>query len=163
VDAHGLNALGTLSGAVLREENRGPHRGLVLTPHPGEMARLAGLTSAEVQARRLEVAREAAARSGAVVVLKGQRTVVAEPGGRLAVNPTGNPGMATAGTGDVLAGIGGALLARLGPWVAATVAVYLHGAAGDVAIRTKGEASLIAGDVVEALPDAIRALGAAPR
>lgn len=163
VDADGLNALGRLSEAGSKNGDRGHDRSLVLTPHPGEMARLLGLTNAEVQARRLEVAREAAARSGAVVVLKGQRTLIAEPGGRVVVNPTGNPGMATGGTGDVLSGIGGALLARLEAWVAATVAVYLHGVAGDVAARRKGEDSLIAGDVVEALPTAIRGLARSRR
>jgi NAD(P)H-hydrate epimerase len=163
VDADGLNALGRLSEAGVKAGERGNRRSLVLTPHPGEMARLLGITNAEVQARRLEVAREAAARSGAVVVLKGQRTLVAEPRGRVAVNPTGNPGMATGGTGDVLTGIGGALLARLDAWAAATVAVYLHGMAGDVAARRKGEVSLIAGDLVEALPAAIRGLDRRPR
>jgi NAD(P)H-hydrate epimerase len=132
----------------------------VVTPHPGEMARLIGSEAGEVQRRRLEVAREFAAQTGAVVVLKGHRTIVADPDGRAAVNPTGNPGMATGGTGDVLSGILGALLARgLEPWVAATAAVYVHGLAGDVAAGRLGQESLLAGDLIEALPEAIRSLG----
>jgi NAD(P)H-hydrate epimerase len=89
-------------------------------------------------------------------VLKGQRTLVADPEGRAAVNPTGNPGMATGGTGDVLSGVLGALLARCDAWTAATAAVYLHGLAGDRVAARKGEESLVAGDLIEALPEAIR-------
>jgi NAD(P)H-hydrate epimerase len=96
------------------------------------------------------------------VVLKGQRTLVCRPDGVAAVNPTGNPGMATGGTGDVLAGIIGALLARHEPWMAATAGVYLHGLAGDRAAATAGPESLLAGDVASALPDAIRAVGGRP-
>jgi NAD(P)H-hydrate epimerase len=162
IDADGLNALGPApssraSGADVLRKRSAP---TVVTPHPGEMARLIGSEAAEVQRRRLEVALEFAAQSGAVVVLKGHRTVVAGPDGRAAVNPTGNPGMATGGTGDVLSGILGALLARgLEPWVAATAAVYVHGLAGDVAARRLGQESLLAGDLIEALPEAIRSLG----
>ena len=162
IDADGLNALaappGSRSPGAPALETRSA--ATVVTPHPGEMARLVGSEAGEVQRRRLEVAREFAAQSGAVVVLKGHRTVVADPDGRAAVNPTGNPGMATGGTGDVLSGILGALLARgLEPWVAATAAVYVHGLAGDVAARRLGQESLLAGDVIEALPEAIRSLG----
>ena len=134
----------------------------VLTPHPGEMARLAGLSSAEVQGRRLETARRIAEDTGAFVVLKGQRTLVCRPDGVAAVNPTGNPGMATGGTGDVLAGIVGALLARHEPWIAATAGVYVHGLAGDRAAGAAGPESLVAGDVASALPEAIRAVGGRP-
>jgi len=161
LDADGLNALAapgspSPAASVLQERPGAT----VVTPHPGEMARLIGSDAADVQRRRLEVAREFAARSGAIVVLKGHRTVVADPDGRAAVNPTGNPGMATGGTGDVLSGILGALLARgLEPWVAATAAVYVHGLAGDVAARRLGQESLLAGDLIEALPEAIRSLG----
>jgi NAD(P)H-hydrate epimerase len=111
-----------------------------------------------VQRRRLETARDFANASGAVVVLKGQRTVVAEKGGRAAVNPTGNPGMATAGSGDVLAGVIGALLVRHDAWTAATAGAYLHGLAGDRAAASRGEAGLLAGDIAEALPEAVRSL-----
>jgi NAD(P)H-hydrate epimerase len=156
VDADGLNALAEGARAELSKRQAAT----VVTPHPGEMARLIGSKAADVQRRRLEVARAFAAESRAVVVLKGQRTVVAHPDGRAAVNPTGNPGMATGGTGDVLSGILGALLARrLEPWVAATAAVYVHGLAGDVAAARLGQESLLAGDVVDALPEAIRSLG----
>ena len=92
----------------------------VLTPHPGEMARLLGQTTADVQRERLSAALGLAARTGAIVVLKGQRTLVAEPGGRAAVCPAGNPGMATGGTGDVLAGVVGSLAGRHGALLAAT-------------------------------------------
>jgi NAD(P)H-hydrate epimerase len=158
VDADGLNALAAAGAG--KSLAGGPGRPLVLTPHPGEMSRLTGRSVAEVQARRLDAASRLARETGAFVVLKGQRTLVAEPGGRVAVNPTGNPGMATGGAGDVLSGIGGALLARLGAWPAATAAVFVHGLAGDLAAAQKGEHSLIAGDVIDALPDAIRSLGA---
>jgi len=155
IDADGLNALGSSSGTL--SKRTAP---TVVTPHPGEMARLISADAADVQRRRLEVARDFAAASRSVVVLKGHRTVVAEAGGRAAVNPTGNPGMATGGTGDVLSGVMGALLARgLDPWVAATAAVYVHGLAGDVAAERLGQESLLAGDVIEALPQAIRSLG----
>jgi NAD(P)H-hydrate epimerase len=160
IDADGLNALagGAAAGAAATLSRReGP---TVVTPHPGEMARLVGSKASEVQRRRLEVARGFAAESRAVVVLKGHRTLVADREGRVAVNPTGNPGMATGGTGDVLSGIVGALLARgCEPWVAATSAVYVHGLAGDVAAGRLGEDSLLAGDVIDALPEAIRSLG----
>ena len=97
--------------------------------------------------------------TGAVVVLKGQRTLVADPDGRAAVNPTGNPGMATGGTGDVLSGIAGALLARgCDAWTASTAAVYLHGLAGDQAAARLGQESLLAGDVVSHLSRAFRIL-----
>jgi NAD(P)H-hydrate epimerase len=162
VDADGLNALtaaGTMTGPL--ELIKRPHP-TVITPHPGEMARLTGLESAEVQRRRLETARDFASASGAVVVLKGQRTIVAEKGGRAAVNPTGNPGMATAGTGDVLAGVVGALLCRHDGWTAATAAAYVHGLAGDRAAARVGQASLLAGDLLDALPEAIRAVAEHP-
>jgi NAD(P)H-hydrate epimerase len=125
------------------------------------MARLASLDGAVVQKRRLETARDFAAVSGALVVLKGQRTVVAEKGGRAAINPTGNPGMATAGSGDVLAGVVGALLCRHDAWTAATAAVFVHGLAGDLAARRQGQTGLLAGDLQSTLPEAISALSEA--
>jgi NAD(P)H-hydrate epimerase len=158
VDADGLNALtaaGSVTGPLELIRREQP---TVVTPHPGEMARLASLDTAVVQRRRLETARDFANTAGVTVVLKGQRTVVCEKGGRAAVNPTGNPGMATAGSGDVLAGVIGALLARQDAWTAATASAYLHGLAGDRAARRLGEAGMLAGDVLEALPEAIQAL-----
>jgi ADP-dependent NAD(P)H-hydrate dehydratase / NAD(P)H-hydrate epimerase len=160
VDADGLNALAPPAGGRIRGALDALELGrpTVLTPHPGEMARLAGLRPDEVQKRRLETARSLARETGALVVLKGHRTLIVDPKGRAAVNPTGNPGMATGGTGDVLAGLAGALLARHEPWEAASAAVYLHGQAGDVAAARRGQPSLLAGDVLDAIPDALRAL-----
>jgi NAD(P)H-hydrate epimerase len=105
----------------------------------------------------LALARE----TGAVVVLKGERTIVADPVGHAAVCPAGNPGMATGGTGDVLSGLVGALLARHGALLSATAGVVVHGRAGDIAARQRGEDGMIAGDVIEALPAAIEAVRAA--
>ena len=154
LDADALTALaGHLD--VLRQA-RGPR---CLTPHPGEMARLLGVSVADIQRDRIARARELARAWGVHVVLKGATSVIAAPDGRVLLNPTGNPGMATGGTGDVLTGILGAFLARgLAPEVAAPCAVYLHGSAGDAAAERVGEESLVAGDVVEALADAFRRL-----
>ena len=125
---------------------------MILTPHPGELARLCGLTVAEVQADRIGLAAAQAAAWGVVLVLKGARTVVAAPGRPAAVIPTGNAGMATGGTGDVLAGLCGALLAGgLGPFDAARVAAWVHGAAGDLVAARLGERGLLAGDLGEAI------------
>ena len=158
IDADGLNALGADFAADFTRRDRAT----VLTPHPGEMARLLGSTAADVQRQRVDSARRLAAATGAVVVLKGQGTLIADAFGRVAVNPTGNPGMASGGTGDVLAGMTGALLARgVDPWTAATAAGYVHGAAGDEAARQVGEDSLTASHLIAAIPAALRAL--APR
>jgi NAD(P)H-hydrate epimerase len=155
LDADGLNAvaagrsMGALPGFPRAAKS-------VLTPHPGEAARLLGSSSAQVQEDRHAAARALAALSGGLVVLKGHRTVIAGAEGAAAVNPTGNAGMATGGSGDVLAGIVGALLARRSdPWLAASAAVYVHGRAGDLAAAQRGEEALIAGDLVEALGAAI--------
>jgi hydroxyethylthiazole kinase-like uncharacterized protein yjeF len=159
IDADGLNALAPLQAegrALLRRE-----AATILTPHPGEMARLVGRPTAELQRDRVGTARQLACETGAIVVLKGERTLVAEPGGRAAVSPTGNPGMATGGTGDVLAGVTGSLLARHGALVAATSAPFVHGRAGDLVARRIGEEGLTAGDLVEALPEAIEELRSA--
>ena len=152
VDADGLTAL---SGrpAICRDAPA-PR---ILTPHPGEAARLLGCSATDVQADRIASARRLAAESGAIVALKGARTVVAEPDGYVALNPTGNPGMATGGTGDVLTGMTGGLLAQgLAPGRALRTAVYLHGLAGDVAAEARGPAGLVAGDLADAVPEALR-------
>jgi len=157
LDADGLNAF-----AGCMSTFRARNRPALLTPHPGEMARLIGKTTAEIQRSRVETAREFAARCQAVLVLKGFRTLVASPNGQVWVNPTGNAGMATGGTGDVLTGLLAGLLAQhaeRAPAEVASAAVYLHGLAGDLATSRLGQASLIAGDLVEALPEAFRALG----
>jgi NAD(P)H-hydrate epimerase len=147
LDADALNALA--------EHPSGPAElgaPAILTPHPGEMARLCATTIAEVQADRIGVAAARARAWGATVVLKGARTVVADPEGPPAVIPTGNPGLATGGTGDVLAGLCGALLAGgLPPGAAARAAAWVHGRAGDLAARRLGERGLLAGDLGEAI------------
>jgi NAD(P)H-hydrate epimerase len=125
---------------------------VILTPHPGEMARLCGLTVEAVQSDRIGLAMARAEAWGVVVILKGARTVVAAPGRPAAVIPTGNAGMATGGTGDVLAGLCGALLAgRLAPFDAARIAAWVHGAAGDLVAARLGERGLLAGDLGEAI------------
>jgi NAD(P)H-hydrate epimerase len=125
---------------------------VILTPHPGEMARLCGVSTAEVQRDRLQKARALATERGVTVVLKGARTLVAHPGGRVAVNPTGNPGMATGGSGDILSGLLGALLAQgLTAEAAAHLGVFAHGLAGDLAAARTGEAGLVATDLLEGL------------
>jgi NAD(P)H-hydrate epimerase len=160
LDADGLNAIapGTkgAAGAVGLLRRSPP---TIVTPHPGEMGRLVGSGTDQVQRRRLETARAFALESGATVVLKGQRTLVVDADGRACVNPTGNPGMATGGTGDVLAGILGALIARGGPaWPAAIAGVYLHGLAGDLAAMRRGQEAMLAGDLVESLGEALRSV-----
>jgi NAD(P)H-hydrate epimerase len=128
---------------------------IIITPHPGELARLIGWTIDEVQANRLDAARGFASTHRVTVILKGHRTVVASPDGRVSINLTGNPGMATAGTGDVLTGMVAAWAAQLlDAEAAARLAVYLHGLAGDLAEADEGEIGLIAGDVIDRLGDA---------
>lgn len=146
VDADGLNVLAGRSDALV--ERSAP---AVITPHPAELARLLEREPGSVQGDRLASARDAAERFGAVVVLKGFRSIVAHPDGRCVVNPTGGPSLATAGTGDVLTGAIAALLAAgLDPFAAAWATTYVHGVAGDLA----GDVGTIAWDVAEALPDA---------
>ncbi len=128
---------------------------LVLTPHPGEMARLCRDETAEIQRDRLGAAREKARETGAVVVLKGAATVIAAPNGPTAVNPTGDPGMAKGGSGDVLAGIIGSLLAQgTPPFDAAVTGAYIHGLAGDLCARSLGRRSMQPTDLLARLPEA---------
>lgn len=129
---------------------------IIITPHPGEMARLLDVGVDDVQAHRLEVARDFATARQLHVVLKGHRTVIASPDGRLSLNMTGNAGMATGGTGDVLSGMIGAWCGQLrDPAAACQLAVYLHGLAGDLAAADEGEVAMIAGDMVDRLGDAV--------
>lgn len=152
LDADALNCLAG-STDVLRAA-RGP---VVLTPHPGEMARLLEADTEEVQRHRLQVARVAAERFRAVVVLKGARTVVGDPAGEAFVIPTGNPAMATGGMGDVLTGaIAGLIGQGLAPMVAAWTGSYLHGLAGDLAAAARGPAGVLAREVADHLPVALR-------
>jgi NAD(P)H-hydrate epimerase len=130
-----------------------------LTPHPGEMARMLGARVDEVQRDRIETVREFATRHRVHIVLKGARSVIGAPDGRVFVNPTGNPGMASGGTGDVLTGMLGAFLARgIEPGTALLSSVYLHGSAGDVAAERVGEEALVARDVIAAIPEAFKRL-----
>ncbi len=148
-----------LDADALVPENVRP--GAVLTPHPGEMARLTGLSTAEVQSRRLEIAREFARSRQVYVVLKGYRTLVAVPDGRVFVNLTGSPAMASGGTGDVLTGLIAGLLAQFPKAPveqAVAAAVWLHGRAGELAARDLGEQSALATDLLARLPAAIASL-----
>lgn len=156
VDADALNAFAGCIRSLHAEK-----RVRVLTPHPGEMARLTGQTVAEIQSRRVERAREFGTTYNLTLVLKGFQTLTVSPQGDVWVNPTGNPGMATGGTGDVLTGLLAGLLAHYAAQPVTEVvraAVYLHGLAGDLAAGELGQTSLIAGDLLEALPQAFQAL-----
>lgn len=154
VDADGLNILSRLQDWAQRLP-----AGTILTPHPGEMARLTGEDTAALQADRQETARRYAAAWGHVVLLKGAFTVVAAPDGRAVLLPFANPGLASAGTGDVLAGVIVALRAQgLGAFEAAAAGAYLHGLAGELARGQFGAAGMAAGDVARALPEAFRRL-----
>jgi NAD(P)H-hydrate epimerase len=155
IDADALNILAA-KPVLLAKLAKG--RTLVLTPHPGEMARLAGIKVTEVQANRLEVARGFAQRTGVTLVLKGARTIIAHPDGSVAVNTTGNPGMAKGGSGDVLTGLVAGLLAQHPDEAARAVeaAVYLHGLAADLAVRAADEHILLATDSLMQLSRAFR-------
>ncbi|HXG52619.1 MAG TPA: NAD(P)H-hydrate dehydratase [candidate division Zixibacteria bacterium] len=154
IDADGLNNL-ALEIDRLAKAKSAP----ILTPHPGEMARLLGVETAAISRDRVGAARSFAAAHRCYLVLKGARTVIATPEGRVSINPTGNPGMASGGMGDVLAGMIGALLSQgFPPGEAARLGVYLHGYVGDRIAARKGEIGLIASDLIEGLPEAIREL-----
>jgi len=154
VDADGLNIIAAKPDILRRLSAPA-----VLTPHPGEFARLVGRSAAEVLKHRLELAPEFAARYGVTIVLKGYRTLIAAPDGRVYVNPTGNPGMATGGTGDVLGGIIASQVIQEKDFLGAVLsAVFVHGLAGDIAAERMGEKSLTAGDIIRCLPPALKAL-----
>ncbi len=152
IDADGLNAFEGLADML-----SGKKRTLVLTPHPGEMARLTGTSVGAVQADRLGVARRFSREHACILVLKGHRSIVALPNGAAWINPTGNAGMATGGTGDILTGMVAGLLAQFPerPELAVCAAVYLHGMAGDVASNQMGEMAMIATDLLRTLPEAM--------
>jgi ADP-dependent NAD(P)H-hydrate dehydratase / NAD(P)H-hydrate epimerase len=155
IDADGLNAFADDPDRLSGREGRD----VIITPHPGEMARLVGMSTEEVQASRLEIARNFAGAHHAYVVLKGHRTLVSTPDEKVFINPTGNPGMATGGTGDVLTGMIAAWLAQLlDAEAACKLAVYLHGMAGDLSEADEGELSMTAGDLVGHLGAAIMEL-----
>jgi len=155
IDADALNAL-----ADLEDWHKSLRQGAVLTPHPGEMSRLMGISVAEIEANRLTLALRAAQEWGVVVVLKGAYTVIAAPDGHACINPFATPALATAGTGDVLAGAVAGLLAQgLAPFEAAVAGAYLHGLAGQTVSEEIGLAGAVAGDLLPRLPRGIAALG----
>lgn len=151
IDASGLNAFAERPAELNRNV-----RPRIITPHPGELARLLGRETKTINADRIGAAREAVRVSNCVVVLKGHQTLIAEPDGHVNVNPTGNPGMASGGMGDVLGGMIAALLARgIDPFDAACAGVYLHGFAGDLLKEEMGDTGLAAMDLAERIPTAI--------
>jgi hydroxyethylthiazole kinase-like uncharacterized protein yjeF len=157
LDADALNAFAGDADRLMGRDDLS----LVITPHPGEMARLVGLSVEDVQHHRLDIARDFASSHRVHVVLKGHRTIVATPEGKAFINLTGNPGMATAGSGDVLTGmIAGWFGQALDAEAACKLAVYLHGTAGDLAEADEGEVALIAGDLIDRLGDAVLELTA---
>jgi len=157
IDADGLNAFAGQPDRLAGREGRD----VIITPHPGEMARLVGMSIEDVQANRLDVARTFATTHHVYVVLKGHRTLIATPDGAVFINPTGNPGMATGGTGDVLCGMIAASLAHLlDAEAACKLSVYVHGMAGDLAQADEGEVSMTAGDLAAHIGDAILELTA---
>lgn len=160
LDADALNAFADHPALLRGREGLD----VIITPHPGEMARLAGLTTEEVQANRIEVARNFATSHHLYVVLKGHRSLVAAPDGSVSINLTGNPGMATGGSGDVLTGMIAAWLGQLlDAEAAACLAVYLHGLGGDLADADEGEQAMTASDIVGHLGDAVLELTARQR
>lgn len=154
IDADGLNALSDAQN-ILKE--LGPNT--VLTPHPGEMARLTANSTIQIQSDRINIAQNFAKKNGIVLVLKGAPTVTADPQGNVFINTTGNPGLASGGTGDVLTGaIAGFIAQGLNVMDAAVLGVYIHGLAGDLAAIKHGEAGMLAQDVISKLPEAIQKL-----
>ena len=165
LDADGLNAL-AMDLSVAQDRSRAGRSPLIITPHPGEAARLLGTSVAQVQSDRIGSVRELARRYHAIAVLKSRVTLIADPDGKVCINTTGNPGMATGGMGDTLTGVIGALLAQdaahaskqgnphVDPLYSAALGVHLHGIAGDISAATRGEAGLTAGDVIDCLPTA---------
>jgi NAD(P)H-hydrate epimerase len=152
IDADGLNCLAGSAGAI-----GGRKAPVILTPHPGELSRLTGMTVKDIQVNRIQAAKTFAVQHKCHLVLKGHRTVAVSPTGDIYINPTGNAGMATAGTGDVLTGVIASLLAQGMPVTDAVIAaVYIHGMAGDMAAEELGDRGLIASDIINNLPKAIK-------
>ncbi|NLP46036.1 MAG: NAD(P)H-hydrate dehydratase [Epulopiscium sp.] len=154
IDADGINCISYNVAMLLKKK-----RSIIITPHPGEMGRLMKKNIHEIQENREYYARYAAEKYNIFVVLKGHKTIVASPQGQLYINNTGNPGMATAGSGDVLTGIITSLLGQgVNPFEAAKLGVYLHGMAGDLSRDKKGEYGIIATDIVKNIPYSIKIL-----
>jgi NAD(P)H-hydrate epimerase len=159
IDADGLNALAEDITILRRKKSAG----IILTPHPGEMARLLGTSIPDIEADRISVAQEFARNFGVYLILKGARTIIASPAGAAAINGSGNPGMATGGMGDVLTGIIVSLLGQqYSAWDACRIGVYIHGYAADLVADEKGETGISASDVKEMLPYACKRLINAP-
>ena len=155
LDADALNCLAS-DPSVLKSA-KAP---VIITPHPAEIARLIGSTAKEVNENRAQTAQDFAKRYGVVVVLKGAGTVIASPDGKTLLNTTGNSGMATGGSGDVLAGMCASLLAQgKAPFDCAAAAVYLHGTAGDLAAKRLGKTSMLPRDIIDEIPNALKACG----
>jgi len=152
IDADGLNCI--CSNIKVLKSIKSP---IIITPHPGEMSRLSGLEINTIQRNRQRVAKDLARQCNLIVVLKGNNTVVSDGKANNFVNKSGNPGMATGGTGDILTGMIASFLAQGVPaFNAAKLAVYIHGKAGDLAAREKGEIGLIAGDILDKIPEAFK-------
>jgi hydroxyethylthiazole kinase-like uncharacterized protein yjeF len=155
LDADGINALEGALEVLSKRRYR-----TIVTPHPGEMARLMGKDAVEIQANRIDIAKSVAEVAGVVVCLKGHRTVVANPEGATYVNETGNSGMASGGTGDVLTGMIASFIGQgVDDFSAAVSAAYLHGLAGDIAAEKRGPFSLIASDLLNFMPEAFDKAG----
>ncbi len=155
IDAGGLGALALEPGYLTQLEER--KAAFIFTPHPGEMARMLGIDTKDVQKQRWELASQKAAEWNAIVVLKGAYTVIAFPEGEIYINPTGNPALSTAGTGDLLTGLITAFCAQgLTPGKAALCGAYLHGLAADLLVKHSGDRGFKAGDVLDLFPAAFR-------
>jgi len=155
LDADGINAL---DGNIEIIKNRGSKT--VITPHPGEMARLTDKSISEIQSKRKDITKSVAELTGAVVCLKGHGTIVADPSGKIYINETGNSGMATGGTGDILTGMIASFIGqKVDAQSAAISAVYLHGLAGDIAAEKKGQFSMRATDILNNIPEAFDKAG----
>jgi NAD(P)H-hydrate epimerase len=149
IDADGINALSGHLDVLANCRDR-----VILTPHPGEMSRLTGLKSSEIQKNRISTAIQFVKENGCYLILKGARTLIAEPNGEIHVNPTGNPALSSGGTGDVLTGLIGGLLARGWPMEKAAIAgVYLHGIAADLLAEVVGQTGILAGELLDVLPE----------
>ncbi|HZX11813.1 MAG TPA: NAD(P)H-hydrate dehydratase, partial [Acidobacteriota bacterium] len=151
LDADALNILSSNPEALKSMSSP-----VVITPHPGEFARMTHTSTKEVVEKKLDLAPEFSKKYGVYLVLKGYRTIVATPDGKIFINPTGNPGMATGGSGDVLSGMIASLIMQGGDFLESVLAsVYVHGLSGDIAVKERGEKSLLAGDIINFLPKAI--------
>jgi NAD(P)H-hydrate epimerase len=149
IDADGLNAIAENPGILNKTEVP-----VVVTPHPGEMARLMRTTTQNIQHNRVEHAKNFSMQYGVIVVLKGARTIIAEPAGQIYINPTGNPGMASGGMGDVLTGMLAGLASQgLSPLVASQLAVFVHGRIGDLIAQEKAEIGIMATDLIDRIPE----------